>query len=431
MSFQEFKRFLRYISSKDSKPLILFVRLSGAGLFFLASIFITNYYDIAIVSDFEFANSLLLLTGSLVLFGTDISILQISGKLSSEHRMPEIRAIVLKAITLIFLLSAIVLFAFFVLTLASIPELLDIQKYSPIIYKVLACIGFYATSVFCAESLRPIKGNLITELYNGVFKYILLFIGVFVLYTNGKFNLLIDLYLLSFVVIAIVTFIHFMIASSELKSPTTYSYKDIIKISFPMSISSLSFFLLLTTDVILLKFLGANDAVSIYAQPLKIIAIIIRIKVTLEASVSKDLATYYFAQNFVALREKVKSINRWVALFCLPLLIIFVLFARETLTVFGPQYVLGLYAFYILLASVFLNVVSGCTGNYMNMTGKQVALQNILLSTAVINILLNILLIPLYGIVGASIASFTAVFYWNLLALIYIWKKDRVLLILS
>ncbi len=430
MSNIDFEKIIRSLTNKESKPLILFARMSGAGLFFLASIFITNSFSIKTVSDFEFVNSLLLLLGSIALLGSDISILQISGKLKSENRFKEIRAIFMKYTQIIFFVSSLAFLLFFVADAFLIDVLYDSSLNSTLVYKVLATIGFYAIFIFTAEAIRPIKGNLITELYHGVFKYQLFFIGALCIYFLNRDEYLIDLYLLNFIVIAIIIVIHFVLVSKKFTDKTTYDIKTILKNSAPMAVSSLSFFILLTADVIILKILGMDEEVSIYAQPLKLVAIIIRIKVTLEASYSTNISSLYFSNKIESLRYNVKSVNRWIALFCIPIIVLLVIFAKEILSVFGTQYEAGTSSFYILLLAVLVNVVSGCIGTYMNMTGKQVALQYILLCAATINVILNIILIPPYGMQGAAMASLTSVVFWNGMSIIYVWKKDDLLLIL-
>ena len=49
----------------------------------------------------------------------------------------------------------------------------------------------------------------------------------------------------------------------------------------------------------------------------------------------------------------------------------------------------------------------------------------------VCNILLNILLIPKFGIEGAAIASAFSMIFWNLSSVLYIYKKYNVLTFLS
>jgi O-antigen/teichoic acid export membrane protein len=54
------------------------------------------------------------------------------------------------------------------------------------------------------------------------------------------------------------------------------------------------------------------------------------------------------------------------------------------------------------------------------MTGRQKAFQNIIMSASLLNVLLNFLLIPKYGGIGAAIASMASVVVWNIASVIYI-----------
>ena len=57
------------------------------------------------------------------------------------------------------------------------------------------------------------------------------------------------------------------------------------------------------------------------------------------------------------------------------------------------------------------------------MTGLEKVLRNIIIVSGILNIVLNIVLIPYYGILGASIASAFSLILWNIWALLYIYNK--------
>ncbi|WP_291321063.1 polysaccharide biosynthesis C-terminal domain-containing protein, partial [Desulfonatronospira sp.] len=59
----------------------------------------------------------------------------------------------------------------------------------------------------------------------------------------------------------------------------------------------------------------------------------------------------------------------------------------------------------------------------MNMTGRQKAFRNIVMTAAAINIILNLILTPNFGIYGAAISGMTSIIFWNLYTLAYIKKK--------
>ena len=74
----------------------------------------------------------------------------------------------------------------------------------------------------------------------------------------------------------------------------------------------------------------------------------------------------------------------------------------------------------ILIVGQMMNAFAGSVGYLLNMTGGQKIMRNIAGIAALLNIVLNTLLIPSYGINGAAYASAISLASWNVLAVIYI-----------
>jgi O-antigen/teichoic acid export membrane protein len=75
------------------------------------------------------------------------------------------------------------------------------------------------------------------------------------------------------------------------------------------------------------------------------------------------------------------------------------------------------------MAGQFISSISGSVGFILNMTGKQNILQLTALISVVLNVTLNFMLIPMYGIGGAAISTAIAGILWNLLCVFYIFNK--------
>ena len=97
--------------------------------------------------------------------------------------------------------------------------------------------------------------------------------------------------------------------------------------------------------------------------------------------------------------------------------------AEFILSIFGYDFVTGKYALLILLFGQLVNVICGSVGYILMMTNKQKKLRNFVFYSAIINIILNFMLIPKYGIMGSAISSTISLSIWNLLSLSYIYKK--------
>ena len=75
--------------------------------------------------------------------------------------------------------------------------------------------------------------------------------------------------------------------------------------------------------------------------------------------------------------------------------------------------------------------MSGSVAIILNMTGKEKVFRNIIFVALVINILLNLLLIPKFCIEGAAIASASSLIFWNLYSVYYVYKEFGVMTFIS
>ena len=72
---------------------------------------------------------------------------------------------------------------------------------------------------------------------------------------------------------------------------------------------------------------------------------------------------------------------------------------------FDPAYGQGLMAFNILIAGYCLNATLGPSSYLMVMTRHEMTIMWVTFGALFLNVILNLILIPLYGITGAAIAT--------------------------
>jgi O-antigen/teichoic acid export membrane protein len=117
--------------------------------------------------------------------------------------------------------------------------------------------------------------------------------------------------------------------------------------------------------------------------------------------------------------------TRWTFTLNLPFFLVTVLYAREVLSVFGPEFVVGASAFVILAFSELFVAATGTCGSMIDMAGHmRVKVFNSVL-WIVSAVTLSILLIPALGVVGAALASTISVTLVNLVRVIEVWILDR------
>ncbi|MDB4264745.1 polysaccharide biosynthesis C-terminal domain-containing protein [bacterium] len=99
------------------------------------------------------------------------------------------------------------------------------------------------------------------------------------------------------------------------------------------------------------------------------------------------------------------------------------LFGDLALGVFGTDFIEGYSALRILLVAQLVNAFTGPVGFLMIMTTYQKEAAWIVAVCAVLNIVLNLLLIPLYGINGAAFATAFTFTIWNMVLYFFVRKR--------
>jgi O-antigen/teichoic acid export membrane protein len=93
------------------------------------------------------------------------------------------------------------------------------------------------------------------------------------------------------------------------------------------------------------------------------------------------------------------------------------------LALFGEGFVAGETALRIILLASLVNAATGSVGYLMTMTGLERQATVLTATAALINVALAFLLIPPFGLVGAALAAAAGVVVWNVMAVVWSWRR--------
>jgi O-antigen/teichoic acid export membrane protein len=93
------------------------------------------------------------------------------------------------------------------------------------------------------------------------------------------------------------------------------------------------------------------------------------------------------------------------------------------LSAFGSGFEDAYPALVVLLAGGLINAFTGSVGYFLLMTGHQAAAMAIMAAALLVSAVLNILLIPILGVLGSAIASTCGVCVWNFAMLVFVRRK--------
>ncbi|MBX2828739.1 MAG: flippase [Flavobacteriaceae bacterium] len=414
---------------------VLLLRVLGVTLFFLVTTLITQNFPASLVGEYDFSRSLLLVLGTLAIFGMQSSVIYYSGFLASKEKLAYIKQVYVQMVVIVLALSVLILLGSQLFRIEAITNVTGFGLTSPVT-KTILTVFFYGITMLNIDTLRGMDKIYVSEVFRNVFRYLFFFGAVWYIFQSGQMDRLIDVFLLNFVVLALlssaVVLWHFTKTRlSNTGQALSIGYKAILKRSAPMAVSAASFLLMQSLDVLMLTYFTDFETVAYYSVAVKLTLLISIVLSSVNAVIAPKIAEFYAAKSMERLKNTIRRGTQLIFIMTAPVILLLAVFATVILQFFGEGYEAARVALIILLAGQIINTLCGSIGVYLNMTGKQRKFQVILISALIINVVLNYILIPKYGMVGAAIATSASMMLWNLVAVIYVYKTDRVKTFLS
>ena len=205
--------------------------------------------------------------------------------------------------------------------------------------------------------------------------------------------------------------------------------KKMLKISLPLMFAQSVQFIMAWTDKLMLGNMLGPESVAIYGVAFRFS---MGVSITLMAinSIASPKFAEKFSNNDISGMGKVAMQSAKLIFWTtIPLASILLIFPKFFMGLYGTDFVdsplilgAGFEALRWLIIGRIVNALSGSVGNLMQMTGQQNNYMKILIVGSIINVTLNYILIPIYGIKGAAFTSVCSLSFWNL-TMVYMVKK--------
>lgn len=138
-------------------------------------------------------------------------------------------------------------------------------------------------------------------------------------------------------------------------------------------------------------------------------------------AISPYLSALLARREMTAAADLFQSATRWLMLASWPLYVVFAIFPSVALEIFGHRYAGGATALVVLSLAMLVNVGTGNVTVVLLMGGKSSWNVVNTLSALLVNVVLNLLLLPHIGIVGAAIAWAASIILDNVAAVVEVW----------
>ncbi|MBN1797193.1 MAG: polysaccharide biosynthesis protein [Spirochaetales bacterium] len=194
----------------------------------------------------------------------------------------------------------------------------------------------------------------------------------------------------------------------------------VLKYGYPLIVSSFSNFLIQLGDRYILKLFGTVQDVGIYSFGYKIsrvmdIAFVTPAKQIIEPSIFK------LEKNINKLKKFVYNTTTYLYMILFTFGLGLIYFSKEIIEIVAQKQ--EFYSSWVIVPFIVLSYIQHGIGLYLGkgivMAKKPIYNSIFTLIAAIINIALNILFIPMWGIIGAALATLISYVVWNILKLIY------------
>ncbi|MFP3868985.1 MAG: oligosaccharide flippase family protein [Desulfobacteraceae bacterium] len=177
------------------------------------------------------------------------------------------------------------------------------------------------------------------------------------------------------------------------------------------------------TAIFALGLWGTKEDIGVFSIAARTAMLTSLILLSVNSISAPKFAGLYKTKQMAALASTARNTAKLMTLLASPLLMLFLLFPQDVMGLFGPGFTGGAALLSILAAGQFVNVGTGSVGYLLMMSGNERLLRNNLAFMALLNVLLNVALVPAWGALGAALATAVCLALTNLIAAYLVWSR--------
>ena len=398
----------------------VFFGLIAYGLFFLFKLIAARFYGPSDYGLFSLAETILGIFVVMALFGVHQGISRyipiykhrkeygkIGGYLDFIFKIPIIVSIICALLLFIFAPAINSFFNFpieFILPLRVIAFAIPFYVLNKIFWEI-----FFAEHMILEQN---ISRNLIER--------VPLFIGIIIIL---MYNLSIFYLVLTLVIPIIIAFFYNVnVYKNKIKfkeaKKKIHLWKEWINFSWPLFLTSIFAYFIGWTDNLVIGKLLNPTSLGIYAVVFSLSHFLTFFQHSFTIIFMPLISTRYAHKDKKSISFLFRKSQNWMFGAVIPLALLLIIFSKKLLElVYGKEYVLGALPLLVLIIGFVINIYTGLNQNVLRLHKKTKYIFKVNFIIAIFNLILNIFLINLWGIMGAAISTSISLALQNILFL--------------
>jgi len=361
----------------------------------------------------------------IALFGLENTLIKFVAEFRALGDAPRLRGAVFGVVGLVAILSSIVCAGLFLLSPYLAERIFGKPNLIPVIKIMAFSLPFTSLHRLSTASLQGVKlikyKVFVQQLFLPFSRLSLFIISVFLL--GYGINGIVGAYVVTEMLGAIFS-VYFLIRHiPEIQGfkPVTVEPKRILSFSSSLFFSTLFKHIMHRADVLIMGYFLPMAMIGIYGIAKRFTPFIILPLQAFNNIFAPMISDLYTNQKMKELENQFKTIARWIFTCSLPIFTLLTFYSEPILSIFGTDFVAGYAVMILLCMGQIVNAASGSVGYMLMMTGRPLANTFNSFLLCITNVVLNIYLIPRYGIIGAAFAFVFSNSLVQLLRLLEVW----------
>lgn len=197
---------------------------------------------------------------------------------------------------------------------------------------------------------------------------------------------------------------------------TTSHHFELLSFSAPLVVSTAMTFIFSDVDTFMLGYFATTGSVGVYNTVYPLASLLVVPMSSFGFIVMPVVSGLHENSEYATMRNLYQIASKWIFLASFPVFAIIVIFPTHVIGLtFGPAYVGGSLALVVLAIAFFTHAVAGPNINLLTSIGRTRLIMYDDTFVALVNIVLNLVLIPKYSFLGAAIATAVSYILMNVL----------------
>lgn len=398
----------------------LSIRVIGVFAGYLFTYLITTQFGANIFGLISLCFSIFLFASILGRLGIDINLVN---HYADDDKLRD-KGLFFRVVLKSFVAACILAYLLYVLKDYYIVPVFKKPELDPFIFWTVLAIPFWTLTLVCGGLLRARKMNRWFAFLNIPGRMIFALVALLVvLGLNSDPIGIIKAHFFGIMFLGILAIVRCAVLLKKITFRSPSNSWAFLRRSMPMMLSSTILVVLGWMDTFVLGIFNPSQDIGIYNVAIKIAGISSFVFFAVNSILAPKLAQLYQTNEKRAFRQLVQFSALVNGISSVVIIAVILGFHDWLLRIFGPEFAAGDKALFILCAGQLIMALTGSVGIILQMTGNQIIYQNIMVFTLFVNILLNFILIPLYGIQGAAFATAISVLIWNITGMLFVRKK--------